>query len=56
MVFMMSHKCKRDFVVITLLFSVVPLLGVQLENSEVMLSEFRLDSLLITNSCFVGHS
>jgi hypothetical protein len=51
-----SHECERDFGVITLLFSVAPLSGVQLENNGVMLSEFHLDSLLITNSCFVGNS
>jgi hypothetical protein len=52
----MSHEYERDFSIITLLFSVVPLSGMQLENSEVMLPEFRPDSLLITNPYFVGHS
>jgi hypothetical protein len=56
MVFVMSHKSERDFGVITLLFSVAPLSDVQLENSGVMLSEFRSDSLLITNPYFAGHS
>jgi hypothetical protein len=28
----------------------------QLENNGAMLPKFHLDSLLITNSCFVGHS
>jgi hypothetical protein len=53
---MMSHECERDFGVITLLFSVAPLSGMQLESSRVMLPEFRSDSLLVTNPCFVGHS
>jgi hypothetical protein len=51
----MRHECERDFDVITLLFSVAPLSDVQLENGGVMLPEFHLDSLLITNPCFVGH-
>jgi hypothetical protein len=55
-VFVMSHECERDFSVITLLFSVAPLSGVQLKNSGVMLLEFRSDSLLVTNPCFIGHS
>jgi hypothetical protein len=55
-VFVMSHECERDFSVITLLFSVAPLLGVQLKNSGVMLPEFRSDSLFVTNPCFIGHS
>jgi hypothetical protein len=38
------------------LFSVAPLSSVQLENNGVMLPKFYLDSLLITNPCFVGHS
>jgi hypothetical protein len=54
--FVTSHECERDFGVITLLFSVAPLSGVQLESSGVMLPEFCLDSLLITNPCFVSHS
>jgi hypothetical protein len=56
MVFVTSHECERDFGVITLLFSVAPLSGVQLENIGVMLLEFHLDSLLIINPCFAGHS
>jgi low temperature requirement protein LtrA len=55
-VFVMSHECEQDFGVIILLFSVAPLSGVQLENSGIMLLEFRSESLLVTNSCFVGHS
>jgi hypothetical protein len=55
-VFVMSHESERDFDVITLLFSVAPLSGVQLENNGVMLLKFRSDSWIITNSCFVGHS
>jgi hypothetical protein len=55
-VFVMSHKSERYFGVITLLFSVAPLLGVQLENNGVMLSKFHSDSCVITNPCFVGHS
>jgi hypothetical protein len=55
-VFVMSHECERDFGVITLLLSVAPLSGIQLENGGVMLSEFHSDSLPVTNSCFVGHS
>jgi hypothetical protein len=56
MVFVMSHKFERDFGVITLLFSVAPLSGMQLENNRVMLLKFHLDTLLITNPCFTGHS
>jgi hypothetical protein len=52
----MNHESERDFGAIILLFSVAPLLGVQLENNGVMLPKFYLDSLLITNLCFVGHS
>jgi hypothetical protein len=55
-VFVTSHESKRDFGAITLLFSVAPLSSVQLENNGVMLPKIHLDSLLITNSCFVGHS
>jgi hypothetical protein len=55
-IFVTSHESERDFSVITLLFSVAPLSGVQLENSGVMLPKFHSDSLLITNPCFVGHS
>jgi hypothetical protein len=55
-VFVMNHECERDFGGLTLLFSVAPLSGVQLENSGVMLSEFHSDSLLVTNSCFISHS
>jgi hypothetical protein len=55
MVFVTSQESERDFGVITLLFSVAPFLDVQLENSGVMLSKFRSDSLLVTNPCFVGH-
>jgi hypothetical protein len=54
MVFVMSHESERDFGVITLLFSVAPLSGVQLENSRVMLPKFHSDSWIITNPCFVG--
>jgi hypothetical protein len=56
LVFVMSHKSERDFDTITLLFSVAPLSGVQLENNGDMPPKFHLDSLLITNLCFVGHS
>jgi hypothetical protein len=56
MVFAMSHECERDFGGITLLFSVAPLSGVQLKNIGVMLPEFRSNSLLATNPCFVDHS
>jgi hypothetical protein len=56
MVFVTSHESKRDFDVITLLFSVAPMSDMQLENSVVMLPKFRSDSLLITNSYFIGHS
>jgi hypothetical protein len=52
----MSHEFERDFGAITLLFSVAPLSGMQLENNRVMLLKFYSDSLLIINSCFVGHS
>jgi hypothetical protein len=38
------------------LFSIAPLSGVQLENNGVILSKFNLDSLLVTNPCFIGHS
>jgi hypothetical protein len=55
-IFVMSHECERDFSVMTLLFYVASLSGVQLENSGVMLLEFRSDLLLITNPCFVDHS
>jgi hypothetical protein len=53
---MMRHESKRDFSTITMLFSVAPLSGVQLENNMIILSEFHSDSLLITNPYFVGHS
>jgi hypothetical protein len=56
MVFVISHESERDFGAITSLFSVAPLSGIQLENIGVMLLKFRLDSLLITNPCFVSHS
>jgi hypothetical protein len=49
MVFVMSHESEQDFGVITLLFSVAPLSGVQLEYNEIMLPKFHSDSLLITN-------
>jgi hypothetical protein len=52
----MSHESERDFDAIILLFSVTPLSGVQLEHNGVMLSKFCSSSLLITNSCFFGHS
>jgi hypothetical protein len=52
----MSHESEWDFGVITLLFFVAPLSGVQLENNGDMLPEFRSDSLLVTNPCFGGHS
>jgi hypothetical protein len=55
-VFVTSHECERDFGVITVLFSVAPLSGVQLKNCGVMLPELRSDSLLVTNPCFIGHS
>jgi hypothetical protein len=55
-VFVTSHESERDFGAITLLFSVAPLSDMPLENSRVMLPEFRLDSLLVTNSCFIGRS
>jgi hypothetical protein len=55
-VFVMSHESERDIGAITLLFSVAPLSGVQLENNGVILPKFRSDSLLITNPCFVGLS
>jgi hypothetical protein len=47
MVFVMRHESERDFDIITLLFSVAPLSGVQLENSGVMLPKFCLDSWVI---------
>jgi hypothetical protein len=56
MIFIMRHEFKRDFGAITLLFSVAPLSGVQLENSGVMVSKFHSDLLLVINSYFVGHS
>jgi hypothetical protein len=40
MVFVMSHESERDFGAITLLFSVAPLSGVQLENSGVCCQNF----------------
>jgi hypothetical protein len=52
----MSHESERDFDVITLLFSVASLSGMQLENSRIMLPKFCSDSLLVTNPYFVGHS
>jgi hypothetical protein len=55
-VFVMSHESERDFSVITLLFSIAPLSGMQLENSRVMLPKFRSDLWVIINPCFVGHS
>jgi hypothetical protein len=38
------------------LFSVAPVLGVQLENSAVMLPKFCSDLVLIINPCFIDHS
>jgi hypothetical protein len=52
----MSHESEQDFGVITLLFYVAPLSGVQLENSGVMLPKFHSNSWVIINPCFVGHS
>jgi hypothetical protein len=51
----MTHESERDFGIITLLFSVALLSGVQLENSGVIPPKIHSDSLLITNPCFVGH-
>jgi hypothetical protein len=51
-----KHESERDFGAITLLFSVAPVLGVQLENSAVMLPKFCSDLLLIINPCFIDHS
>jgi hypothetical protein len=56
MVFVMSYESERDFGTITSLLSIAPLSDVQLENSGVMLPKFCSDSLLVTNSCFVGYS
>jgi hypothetical protein len=50
----MSHEFEQDFSTITLLFSVAPLSGVQLENNGVMVPKICSDSLSITNPCFVG--
>jgi hypothetical protein len=55
-VFVMNHEFEQDFGIITLLFSVAPLSGMQLENSGVMLPKFCSDSWVITNLYFVGHS
>jgi hypothetical protein len=55
-VFVTSHESERDFGIITLLFSVAPLSGMQLENNGVMLPKFCSDSWVITNLCFVDHS
>jgi hypothetical protein len=55
-VFVMSHESERDFGVITLLFSVASLSGMQLEDIGVMLPTFCSDSWVITNPCFIGHS
>jgi hypothetical protein len=52
----MSYEFEREFGVKTLLFSIAPLSGVQLENSGIMLLKFCSNSLLITNPCFVDHS
>jgi hypothetical protein len=49
-------RVQMRFGVITLLFSIAPLLSVQLENNGVMLPKFHSDSLLVTNPSFVGHS
>jgi hypothetical protein len=38
------------------LFSIAPLLDVQLKNIGVMLLKFRSDTLLIINPFFVSHS
>jgi hypothetical protein len=50
-VFVTCHEFELDFGAITLLFSIAPLSGVQLENIGVMLLKFYSDSLLVTNSC-----
>jgi hypothetical protein len=50
------HESERDFGDITLLFTVAPLSGVQLENNGVMVLKFHSDSCIITNLCFVDHS
>jgi hypothetical protein len=54
MVFVTSYESERDFGVITLLFSVVPLSDVQLKNSGVILLKFHLHSLLVTNPCIAA--
>jgi hypothetical protein len=56
MVFVTTDDSEQDFGVITLLFSIAPLLGVQLEKSRVILPKFHPDSCVITNPCFVSHS
>jgi hypothetical protein len=38
---MMSHESERDFGTTALLFSVAPLLGVQLENTGIMLPKHK---------------
>jgi hypothetical protein len=56
MVFVMTHESEQDFGDITLLFSVAPLSGMQLENSGLMLLKFCFDLCVVTNPCFVSHS
>jgi hypothetical protein len=55
-VFVMIHESERDFSGITLLFSIAPLSGVQLENNGIMQPKFCFDSCVITIPSFVGHS
>ena len=48
--FMTRQEFERNFDSVTLLFSIAPYLGVQLENSGVMLPKFLSDSCLVINS------
>jgi hypothetical protein len=46
-VFVTSYESERVFDVIIMLFSIIPLSDVQLENNGVMLPKFRLVSVVL---------
>jgi hypothetical protein len=52
---MRRHELEQNFVSIILLFSVASFLGVQMENSGVMLPKFPSNSCLVINTGLVGH-
>jgi hypothetical protein len=49
---MTSHKVEQNFGNITMLFSVAPFLGVQMENIRIMVTKFRSSSCLVIKYVF----